>query len=94
MVADIDCVSSRTRAKRRILDILESSGLPSPSPSKLVDIDCNSRRRAKRGISRFTYGGEPDIFIAIVFSFTYVNLLCHLVMYWESIAKVLTNRIL
>lgn len=49
-LADIDCVSSRTHAKRRILDILESIGLPSPSQSKLVDIDCNSRRRAKRRI--------------------------------------------
>jgi hypothetical protein len=46
MLADIDCVSSRTCAKRRNFDILESIGLP----SKLVDINGNGRRRAKRRI--------------------------------------------
>jgi hypothetical protein len=46
MIADIDCVSSGTRDKRRKLDISESIGLQAPT---LADMDCvSSRTRAKR----------------------------------------------
>jgi len=62
MLADKDGVSSRTRAKRRIFYIPESIGLP----SKLIDIDCNGRRRAKRRILRFPHAGKPDIVRAFV----------------------------
>jgi hypothetical protein len=52
MIADIDCVSSGTRDKRRKLDISESIGLQAPSHvllSTLADMDCvSSRTRAKR----------------------------------------------
>jgi len=61
MLADIDGVS-RTCAKRRNFDIPESIGLP----SKLIDIDCNGRRRAKRRILRFPHAGKPDIVRAFV----------------------------